>query len=65
MSLGFFDEIFFFEPVIADVMTVFAQVCEHPFYRTGAAAKIRSNGFSGTEPVLLDEFEYVAEPPFV
>jgi hypothetical protein len=65
MSLRFFDEIFFFEPVILNIMTAFTEVCDHPFDGAVAAAEIFGHGVNRPEPVFFDEFKNISEALFV
>jgi len=42
MSLIFFDEIFFLQPIILDVVTTFTDMIEHPFNGAGTTAETGS-----------------------
>jgi len=53
MSLRFFDEIFFFQPVVLNIMAAFAKVVQHSFDSAGTAGKAGGCGFKGTKPAFF------------
>jgi hypothetical protein len=65
MSLFFFDEIFFLETVILDVMTAITEVIQHSLNSPGAATETVSSVFNGTEPIFGDQFYDIVQPLFI
>lgn len=65
MSRFFFQVIFFFEAIVADIVAGAAKVCDHAFDGARAAIKIAGNLFQRAEPVLADQFQDVVEPFFI
>ncbi|MCC8407729.1 hypothetical protein LJ707_02230 [Mucilaginibacter sp. UR6-1] len=62
MSLFFYQEIFFLEAVIPDMVTAVTQVIEHAFDGTSAAAEPCCCIIDSTKPALPDQFQDIFQP---
>ena len=65
MSLFFFDEIFFFETVVLNIMACFPEMGDHPFDGSGTAAEIFCNMSQRPETVFLDQLKNIFQPFFI